>query len=209
MEAATHGTPSNGDCAHPELTCAASAASSISIRRAVGGAALSQYPGRPADTGMGRAAPAGRLPHGGEGMRDRKRPMSFQRLTILMPAYNEARTIREILLQVDAADAAGLEKDFIIVDDGSTDGTREMLAASRRAQDARPRPVPRAEHGERGRASNRPDLRHRRNHPHPGRRSGVRSEGVHRASGTHPDGSGRCGVRFSSAGREARSGISA
>jgi glycosyltransferase involved in cell wall biosynthesis len=93
-----------------------------------GGAALSQYPGRPPDTGMGRAALAGRLPHGREGMRDRKRLMSFQRLTILMPAYNEARTIREILLQVDAADAAGLERDLIIVDDGSTDGTREMLA---------------------------------------------------------------------------------
>lgn len=36
-----------------------------------GGAALSQYPGRPADTGMGRATPTGRLPHGGEGMRER------------------------------------------------------------------------------------------------------------------------------------------
>ncbi|MBI3121177.1 MAG: glycosyltransferase, partial [candidate division NC10 bacterium] len=53
--------------------------------------------------------------------------MTLRRLTILMPAFNEARTIREIVQQVDAADAAGLEKDLIIVDDGSTDGTRERL----------------------------------------------------------------------------------
>ncbi|MBI2561185.1 MAG: glycosyltransferase family 2 protein [candidate division NC10 bacterium] len=51
----------------------------------------------------------------------------LRRLTILIPAFNEVRTIRELLRQVDAADAAGLEKDLIIVDDGSTDGTRERL----------------------------------------------------------------------------------
>ncbi|MBI2457789.1 MAG: glycosyltransferase family 2 protein [candidate division NC10 bacterium] len=44
-----------------------------------------------------------------------------------MPVFNEVRTIREILEQVDTADAAGLVKDLIIVDDGSTDGTRERL----------------------------------------------------------------------------------
>jgi glycosyltransferase involved in cell wall biosynthesis len=53
--------------------------------------------------------------------------MTFQRLTILIPAFNEVRTIREILQQVDGADAAGLDKDLVIVDDGSTDGTRELL----------------------------------------------------------------------------------
>lgn len=53
--------------------------------------------------------------------------MSFRRLSILMPAYNEVRTIEEVLRQVDAADAAGLEKELIVVDDGSSDGTREVL----------------------------------------------------------------------------------
>lgn len=53
--------------------------------------------------------------------------MKFKRLSILMPVYNEAKTIREILEQVHRADAIGLEKEIIVVDDGSTDGTREIL----------------------------------------------------------------------------------
>jgi len=53
--------------------------------------------------------------------------MSFRTLSILMPVYNEARTIREILQQVDGAPTAGLTKELIVVDDGSTDGTREVL----------------------------------------------------------------------------------
>jgi glycosyltransferase involved in cell wall biosynthesis len=55
--------------------------------------------------------------------------MRFQRLTILVPVFNEVRTIREILQQVDSADVGSLEKELIIVDDGSTDGTREILQA--------------------------------------------------------------------------------
>ncbi len=53
--------------------------------------------------------------------------MRLVRLSILIPVFNEARTLRELLAQADAAVAAGLEKEFIIVDDGSTDGTREIL----------------------------------------------------------------------------------
>jgi glycosyltransferase involved in cell wall biosynthesis len=53
--------------------------------------------------------------------------MRFRTLTILMPVYNEVRTVGEIIAQVDAAVAADLEKDLIVVDDGSSDGTREVL----------------------------------------------------------------------------------
>ena len=46
------------------------------------------------------------------------------RLSVLMPVYNEGRTIREIIRRVQEAP---YEKEIIIVDDGSTDGTREIL----------------------------------------------------------------------------------
>ncbi len=46
------------------------------------------------------------------------------RLSVVIPVYNEVETIKEIVSRVQAVD---LEKEIIIVDDGSTDGTRELL----------------------------------------------------------------------------------
>jgi len=46
------------------------------------------------------------------------------RLSVVIPVYNELGTIKEIVSRVQAVD---LEKEIIIVDDGSTDGTRELL----------------------------------------------------------------------------------
>lgn len=48
------------------------------------------------------------------------------KLSILIPVYNEAGTIAEILHRVRAVDT-GLAREIVIVDDGSTDGTREIL----------------------------------------------------------------------------------
>jgi glycosyltransferase involved in cell wall biosynthesis len=48
------------------------------------------------------------------------------KLSVIVPVYNEASTIREILRQVRAV---GLAHEIIVVDDGSTDGTRALLAA--------------------------------------------------------------------------------
>lgn len=46
------------------------------------------------------------------------------RLSVVMPVYNERHTIRDIVRRVQAID---IPKELIIVDDGSTDGTAEVL----------------------------------------------------------------------------------
>jgi glycosyltransferase involved in cell wall biosynthesis len=46
------------------------------------------------------------------------------KLSVLIPVYNEARTIDEILRLVEAVP---VEKEIVVVDDGSTDGTRQIL----------------------------------------------------------------------------------
>ena len=52
--------------------------------------------------------------------------MSYSKLSIVIPVYNEINTIHEILRQVSAVEI-GLEKEIILVDDCSTDGTRAVL----------------------------------------------------------------------------------
>jgi len=46
------------------------------------------------------------------------------KISVVMPCFNERATIEEILRRVRAAP---YEKEIIVVDDGSTDGTREIL----------------------------------------------------------------------------------
>lgn len=50
------------------------------------------------------------------------------KLSIVMPAYNERHTIRTIVAAVLAVELPGIEKELVIVDDGSKDGTRDILA---------------------------------------------------------------------------------
>jgi len=48
------------------------------------------------------------------------------KLSIIIPAYNEKKTIEEIIRRVQAVEV-GLEKEIIVVDDFSQDGTRQIL----------------------------------------------------------------------------------
>ena len=49
----------------------------------------------------------------------------MNKITILIPVYNEVNTFLEILKKVEELDF-GLEKEIIIIDDDSSDGTKEL-----------------------------------------------------------------------------------
>jgi glycosyltransferase involved in cell wall biosynthesis len=48
-------------------------------------------------------------------------------LSVIMPVYNEERTIKEIVRRVEGVRLKGGETELVIVDDGSTDKTRQLL----------------------------------------------------------------------------------
>ncbi len=53
-----------------------------------------------------------------------------QTLSVIIPVYNERDLLPQVLQRVDAAELPdGLERQVVIVDDGSTDGTREVLSS--------------------------------------------------------------------------------
>ncbi len=68
--------------------------------------------------------------------------MQQRLLSILIPAYQEERTIGEVLRQVSAIDteSSGFDKEILVCDDGSNDGTVSVVE-ERMAEDARVRLV--------------------------------------------------------------------
>ncbi len=52
--------------------------------------------------------------------------MAFRMLSVIMPVYNEASTLGEIVGRVTKS-SVPIERELIIVDDASTDGTSEVL----------------------------------------------------------------------------------
>jgi glycosyltransferase involved in cell wall biosynthesis len=53
--------------------------------------------------------------------------MTFRKLSIIIPAYNEFKTIDKVINEIKAVNLGNLEKEIIVVDDGSKDGTRDIL----------------------------------------------------------------------------------
>jgi len=58
----------------------------------------------------------------------------MQQLSIIIPVYNEKEKIRKCLAKINEVDLApfGLAKEIIIIDDGSQDGTSEILKSWKR-----------------------------------------------------------------------------
>lgn len=50
----------------------------------------------------------------------------MNKVTVLIPVYNEINTLDEILKKVENADFCGLEKEIILIDDASSDGTKDL-----------------------------------------------------------------------------------
>jgi len=53
--------------------------------------------------------------------------MNINKISILIPVYNEEQHLEEVLKKVESIDLGSIEKQIIMVDDGSTDKTREIL----------------------------------------------------------------------------------
>jgi glycosyltransferase involved in cell wall biosynthesis len=67
-------------------------------------------------------------------VRDPLKPLTT--VSVVIPVYNEKNTIAQVVRTVLQAEA-GLEKELVIVDDFSTDGTREILAELERERRGR------------------------------------------------------------------------
>jgi len=56
------------------------------------------------------------------------------KLSVVVPVYNEVNTIGKVLEDIKIADVNVEEKEIIVVDDGSDDGTREFLSTLQEPQ---------------------------------------------------------------------------
>ena len=59
----------------------------------------------------------------------------MKKLSVIMPCFNEEGTIRDIVAKVLAADRHELDIELIIIDDGSRDNSREIIAELRESDD--------------------------------------------------------------------------
>ena len=61
-------------------------------------------------------------------MAEPEQPVSFRKLSVVVPVFNERNTLVELLRRVRSVDLPGdIEREIVVVDDGSSDGTRDVL----------------------------------------------------------------------------------
>ena len=57
-----------------------------------------------------------------------KAPPKIRKLSVIVPVFNERNTVVEVLRRMRAVELPdGIEREIIVVDDGSSDGTRDVL----------------------------------------------------------------------------------
>src|SRR5204863_3344990 len=55
-------------------------------------------------------------------------PPTIRQLSVIVPVYNERNTVVEVVRRMRAVELPdGIEREIIVVDDGSSDGTRDVL----------------------------------------------------------------------------------
>src|SRR5262249_43526250 len=122
-------------------------------------------------------------------------------VSLIIPVYNEKATLEELLRRVVAVD---MRKELVLVDDASTDGSREIVQAlAERGLAALPRAQPTNEtrlqllfqEQNQGKGAARLRGRHRRGGGGAGRRPRVRPAGDSAAGGTHRGRRRRRGLR--------------
>jgi glycosyltransferase involved in cell wall biosynthesis len=60
--------------------------------------------------------------------RDTSSPSELRKISVIVPVFNERNTLVEILRRMRAVELPdGIEREIIVVDDGSDDGTRDVL----------------------------------------------------------------------------------
>src|SRR5205807_2043974 len=74
----------------------------------------------------GEAPPHDRVPEeeGGEGRRATRDVTGARSISFLVPVYNESGTVAEVARRLGAVELGPIEKELLLVDDGSSDGSR-------------------------------------------------------------------------------------